>query len=477
MARFLRFAGASLKRLFSACLSLSPPTVGQVMAGFSVLGVVGLAYLIGAAVMFFRLPSHDFLNKSFAGARAWHERGRSTIPTLPPDAADRPVGITVDKAEKTSDGFTLYTMTDSARATLLDMRGTVVHQWKLPFRRAWPHALHIKDPLPDEQIYWCRCHLYANGDLLAVYQADGDTPYGYGLAKLDKDSKLLWAYAGYVHHDVDVDEDGIIYTLTQKLVSEPPAGLEFLTVPYLTDSLVVLSPEGQELENIPIAEAFVNSPYAPVLATGSKSLQPIPSNTVLPQDSSTQSNGRYDVLHSNSVRVLSQALAANFPLFKPGQVLLSLRNIDTIAILDRNTRSVAWAARGIWQVQHDAEFLDTGHLLLYDNFGTMKETRIVEYDPRTQAVPWTYTNENSIAFRALIRGMKQRLPNGNTLIVDPDNRRLFEVTRDKEVVWEFLCPLPSVPPGQDPLDHAVNSARRYRPVELTFLKGVAFARP
>src|SRR5262249_54542180 len=179
--------------------------------------------------------------------------------------AKKTEGINVDNAEKTFDGFTLYTMSDGARATLIDMRGTVVHRWELPFSQAWPDPPHVANPLADEQIHWFCCHLYPNGDLLAIYHADGDTPFGYGLVKLDKDSKLLWAYANNVHHDLDVGEDGSIYTLTQKLVSEPPPGLEFIPSPYLTDSLVVLSPEGRELESISIPEAFINSPYAMVL--------------------------------------------------------------------------------------------------------------------------------------------------------------------------------------------------------------------
>ena len=95
----------------------------------------------------------------------------------------------------------------------------------------------------------------------------------------------------------------------------------------------------------------------------------------------------------------------------------------------------------------------------------------------TQAIPWAYSNEDSTPFVASFRGMKQRLPNGNTLIVDPDHRRLFEVTPAKELVWESYCPLPLAPSGQRFRGHAVNSARRYGPNELTFLQGVARARP
>jgi len=38
------------------------------------------------------------------------------------------------------------------------------------------------------------------------------------------------------------------------------------------------------------------------------------------------------------------------------------------------------------------------------------------------------------------RGSNQRLPNGNTFIADSDNGRLFEVTYQGEIVWEFFTP-------------------------------------
>jgi hypothetical protein len=450
------------------------------MATLSALGLVGLGYLGGAAVMFYELPSCDFLNNAFAGATAWYERGRSKHPfhaSLPSGAM--PAQVTVDQADKTSDGFTLYTATDGPRATLLDMRANVVHRWELPFRQAWTHPPHIEDPLPDDNIHWFHCHLYANGDLLAIYHADGDTPYGYGLIKLDKDSNLLWAYANNVHHAVDVGEEGTIYTLTQKISSEPPACLNLPPGPCLTDSLVVLSAEGQELESIPIAEAFAQSLYAPILSSLPKraDLTDLKDDPKSAHSRRRQTVAQGDLLHANSVKVLSRALAPKFPLFQAGQVLLSLRNIDTIAVLDRSTRRVVWAAQGIWQLQHDAEFLDNGHLLLYDNGGAGKRgVRIVEYDPRTQAIPWLYASEKGRRFQARFRGAKQRLANGNTLIVDPEYRRLLEVTADKELVWESVLSSYHSQSATSP-PHAINDARRYSADELPFLKEVARARP
>jgi hypothetical protein len=484
MTRILSFFGTRLKKLL-ASVPLPQSPIGRLMAALSALGLAGLGYLCGAAVMFFQLPSHGFLNDTLTGANAWYERGRAWIA---PGEREMTARVTVDEAAKTSDGFTLYTTTDGAQATLLDMRATVVHRWELPFSQAWSRPPHVEDSLPDDQIHWFRCHLYANGDLLAIYQTDyqgdNDTPYGYGLVKVDKDSKLLWAYPGRVHHDVDVDEDGTIYTLTQKIIRKPPAGVAFLPAPScLTDSLVVLSPEGKELESIPLLEAVAQSPYVSILDSGTRhailsdprgDLSPQPQQTLEDKPIYIKSD---DLLHTDSVKVLSRTLAPKFPLFKPGQILLSLRNRDTVAVLDRPTRRVVWAAQGIWQAQHDAEFLENGHLLVYDNLGSRRGTRILEYAPQTQAFSWTYTNENVRSFKASLRGMAQRLPNGNTLIVDPDNRRLFEVTRDRELVWETICPLPLDPRGGARPAHAVNCARRYGAEELTFLKGVAHARP
>lgn len=480
MARLRAFISASLKRLLFMHISLTP---SKVMAVLSLLGLLCLTYLSGAAVMFFRLPSHDFLDRAFAGAKAWSLRGRS-LSTYSPSSDRQGEGVTVDQAEKTFDGFTLYTTTCGARATLIDMRGNEVHRWELPFSKALLKPPSIAKPLPDSMIHWFRCHVYPNGDLLAIYQTDVDTPAGYGLVKLDKDSKLLWAYTKSAHHDLDVGADGKIYTLTQKLVTEPSPVLQSLAPPYLEEFLVILSPDGDELESIPLLEAFAKSSYSLTLSSISKFSHTVDSSgfdsDAWEQATTRSSNMRGDLLHTNSVKVLNPSWASKFPLFKSEQVLVSMRHLDTIAMVDCHTRQVTWQAQGIWRMQHDAEFLDNGHLLLYDNSGSMKGTRILEYDPLNQGISWAFTGADANPFWAAMRGMKQRLPNGNTLIVDPQNHRIFEVTLKKELVWEIFCSLHlsvDAPSDRLPKEFAVTGARRYREDELTFLHGRARPRP
>jgi arylsulfotransferase ASST len=466
MSRSTTFFGG-LRGLLNHRIQIRIPILGKLIAGLSIFGFGGLSFLLGAAVMFFQLPSSDFLYEAFTGAKAWHERGQPVVTSFKPPDGEMREGVTADQPGKTYDGFTLVTTTKGAKATLFDMRGKLVHQWELPFSLAWPHPTHVKDALSDKQIHWFRCHLFPNGDLLAIYQAENDTPCGYGLVKLNKDSKLLWKYEGHAHHDLDVDEKGTIYTLTQDFKQKSPEGLDYLPTPYLADSLVVLSPDGKEMASVPIEEAFRDSAYSLLLSTsiaeqGNPKDRPSSSS---PFDSLLQPASKGDLFHTNSVKVLSQARGRKFPQFQAGQVLISLRSLHTIAVLDVGKRSVVWAARGPWRVQHDAEFLDNGHLLLFDNHGWSKGCRVIEYDPVTQAIPWVYSDADSSPFHATYRGMKQRLPNDNTLIVDPDNGRLFEVTLGKELVWENYGP------------HSITGARRFAPDELTFLQGAALPRP
>jgi len=467
-----------LPRFLTAQVPIRIPHLGKILACLSILGLVGLAYMIGAAVMFFQLPTSDFLYQAFTGSKAWHERGKPTVTPFNPPEIEVPEGVTVDRPGQTYDGFTLVTTTQGARATLFDMRGQPVHQWELPFSRAWSSPPHVQSPLGDEQVHWFRCHLFPNGDVLAVYQAENDTPCGYGLVKLNKDSQIVWKYEDRVHHDLDVDERGTIYTLTHELKSQAPAGLEYLPTPYVADSLAVLSPDGQRVASVPIDEAIRDSPYAFLLSTGIAERE-------IPKDSARQKSSfeallqpaKGDLFHANSVKVLTEAWAGKFPLFRAGQVLISLRSLNCLAVVDVGKRSVVWAALGPWRIQHDAEFLDNGHLLVFDNHGWDKGCRVIEYDPVTQAIPWAYSAADSEPFHAGFRGMKQRLPNGNILIIDPDGRRLFEVTRGKELVWQLVCPSPPVAPGQPTGTRAITGARRYNADELTFLKGVANARP
>jgi hypothetical protein len=74
--------------------------------------------------------------------------------------------------------------------------------------------------------------------------------------------------------------------------------------------------------------------------------------------------------------------------------------------------------------------------------------------------------ENFAPFRSDLAGSAQRLLNKNTLITEALSGRIFEVTQDGELVWEWVSPFGPSPPYGDPSQGVLRPAnlvyRAYR---------------
>jgi hypothetical protein len=432
----------------------------------SLFGLLFLGYVLGAATIFFQLPLAESLTKGFMGARAWSEAQGGSANT-----SKEQTGLSsadnIDQPVKTFDGYTLYACNppgaDSSWVSLIDMGRREVHHWSIPYS----HVIR-NNPHPAGSFYndsnFCifACHLFENGDLLVVFHSREQLSHGYGLVKVDKNSRLLWSYDANVHHDVVVGEDGVIYLLAEHRLDDWPKGLESVRPPWLVDYLVMLSPEGKELrEPISILDALRNSPYSLLLSALETPIKQQKMSSILNDQAVRERLSKQDVLHTNSLSVLTRTAASKFPNFSAGHVLISMRNIDALAVLDPSTASIVWGASGPWRAQHDAQFLESGNLMLFDNLGSPHGSRVLEYDPNKGSFPWYYPGNEDAPFLTKTRGMAQRLPNGNTLIViseSSEGGKIIEVTRDKEVVWS--CPVSGF----------ITTARRFSPDQLRFLK-------
>ncbi len=309
-------------------------------------------------------------------------------------------------------------------------------------------------PFADARIFWERAQIFPNGDLIASYITIGDTPYGYGMAKMDKHSKLLWIYDSNTHHDFYIDHhDGNIYTLTQSFISDPLPGLEKLPYPMLADAVAILSPEGREIKKIPLLEAFQGTPFELMLYHA----------------------GDWDQFHANSIEKLEPEMAAAFPMFKAGDILVSVRTMNALIVIDPDTGKVVWAREGAWKGQHAAHFLASGHILLFDNHGQVEQgesySRALEVNPSTGGIEWSYVGGPAQPFFSKIIGRVQRLPNGNTLITEGMKSRVFEIDTAGHVVWNYV--LPQIREGHSATSASqpviVVSTMRYAPGEVPFL--------
>ena len=121
--------------------------------------------------------------------------------------------------------------------------------------------------------------------------------------------------------------------------------------------------------------------------------------------------------------------------------MISLRNADTIVILDRDSLAPVWHwGEGDLELPHDPTWLPDGRLLVFYNGSRRGYSRVLEVEPQTGEVAWRYPDGDTGSLFSEWRGSSQRLPGGNTLVCESERGHVLEVTPGGQVVWEFWNP-------------------------------------
>lgn len=396
------------------------------------LACLFFAFLAGCYLILAQWPPYKTLDNAYrAGWALIEQKHTLDNPFTQTDqwrkARTDQKGVTINDSARAFPGYTLYTNGGDSSAYLIDMQGHELYRWHMPYSALWDTNPAGRAAQPDNVIYFRKAIVYPNGDLLAIYEAAGDTPWGYGMVKLDKQSKVLWKYHGATHHDMYLAPDGRVFALIQHYRDEPRKDFPNLKAPWLDDSVVVLNGDtGQVEQTVSIFDAFWNSRFQALLGAD-------------------PSFAMEDPLHTNSIQYLGPELGQAFgPAQGNGdQVLLSIRHPGTAVLLDLKTGKVSWALKGSWLGQHSMEVLPNGHFTIFDNYGnfeTHNMSRLLEVDPGTHAITWQYAGNKTHPFSNLLRGALYTLPNGDRLATETDGGRIFEVAPNGDIVWEFVNP-------------------------------------
>jgi hypothetical protein len=314
-------------------------------------------------------------------------------------------------------GYTLYATQHDRDFHLIDMYGHLVHRW------------------PTDETHWAA--LRPNGNL--VYGEDYKA-----VKEIGWDGQKVWSYFCDWHHDIDLTPEGRVMILAggrTRIWDRPDIfagcaeGLSFLANHFI------------EIE--PGTLRCTWRWYAHEHIAALKRL-----GIAFPRPVDSRSKGRNgDIFHTNTCNVLPDtALGRRDERFRPGNVLFSYRQLSTIGIVDRATGEIVWAwgpGPGELDGQHQpvmipdadpitgAAMPGAGHILVFDNgYYTRDYSRVIEVDPLTNQIAWS---SPATWYSWHISGA-QRLPNGNTLICDGPEGRLFEITREGETVWEYVNP-------------------------------------
>ncbi|MBD3183143.1 hypothetical protein GF312_12685 [Candidatus Poribacteria bacterium] len=337
--------------------------------------------------------------------------------------------------EKCYSGYTLFSPCWDDTEYLIDMRGLLVHRWQVT------HS-NVAEILPNGNLFTHNC--------------------GSWLEEISPDSEIIWRWEGDDtltapnHHDFyRASADDII---SLGAMNEPV--MDGFYVPdtepdhMRTDVFLRINKKKE------VVWEFSLSDHVEELCELAG--YPIP----IPYMRKTDTGdfvpyGPSDWAHANTVEILPDTpLGKKDPRFKAGNILFSLRHMDTIGIIDVDKDAIVWYyGPGILDGQHQPTMLDNGNILVFDN-GTYRGYSIVrEIEPVSGDIVWEYENVGD--FFSPFRSGNQRLPNGNTLICECDAGHLFEVTPEKEIVWDFYSPY--VGQGRQHLGKRIHRATRYSP--------------
>jgi len=334
-------------------------------------------------------------------------------------------GLLHHDVSKSFSGYTIITPLRHNSCYIIDMAGDVVHTWQLP------GALGSKG------------YMLPNGNFLCSVVVDKGIPLkaakGGHIVELDWQSNIVWEHTDPdQHHDLRRLENGnTIYLAWEELSSADAA-----KVP---GGIPDTEKEGKIYGDV-VRE--VNSDGELVWEWHFKDVD----YDLFPLAPDCE---RAEWAHANTVAPTLD-----------GNVMLSFRHLDTIMIVDRASKEIIWQHRNTkWGHQHNPEMLPNGNITFFangmNNLDQPLYSRAIELDPKTAEVVWQYVDSQKWTFFSPIMGGVQRLENGNTLICEALNGRVFEVTKEGDLVWDYLNPMYQANPIFEVPSNALFRAYRY----------------
>lgn len=358
----------------------------------------------------------------------------------------RRIGLTAYDPAGSAGGYTLFArQTGGGVVDLIDIDGSTAHQWTLPVRPGRDAVILANGNLGYNGSHATSAALYPAWDLW----------HGGDFYEVTPDGEIVWRYEDiYHHHDAQWLPNGnLLYTVAAQLPAEKAARITGGDAAKDGKDGIVQSDIVREVNRK--GEVVWEWRIWDHLDPADLPIHP-----------------NFDRRHWPMINGVSET--------RDGLVLMSLRTTSGVIAVDKTTGGIVWhAGPDIVAQQHTPIEMEGGTVLCFDN-GNLRPgmsnpfSRALEFDPNTMQITWDYTDPTPISFFSPFMGSAERLWNGNTLICESAFGRLFEVTPDGTLVWEYLIPdfaeYPS--PLNSFITGATNScfrAHRYKAEQIAWL--------
>ncbi|MGB5632770.1 MAG: arylsulfotransferase family protein, partial [Waterburya sp.] len=271
----------------------------------------------------------------------------------------------------------------------------------------------------------------------AVVMENGDLIFNFeskGLIRIDRDGEVIWRLPYLTHHSIHQHDDGNLWVSGTKYQTKKVSRLPNLIPPFYEETILEITPEGEILREWYVADILRKNGYTGLLYLGSLNNE----NTAIKGDDRLL--GKTDILHLNDVEPFSANLQPGF--FQPGDVMVSLRNINTVFVFNLESERIKFISIGEFVRQHDPDFIDGDTFSVFDNNNSAgepkRQSRIVIVSAKDNTSKVFFEGSKNNTFFTRVMGKHQWQPNGNLLITESMSGRGFEIDRQGKVVWEYI---------------------------------------
>jgi hypothetical protein len=389
-----------------------------------------------------------------------------------------PTGVTIYNRQAAYSGYTIYPSPQGA--LLIDMNGREVHLWK--GLGGEPNKI-----LPGGSVLGStgsrdgEAHPFENFD---VVQQDwnGQVQWQFNRNEYIHDPGEAPRWTARQNHDYQREgsptgyyapasepktESGNTLLLVNREVYDPAISGKVL----LDSSIIEVSWDGRLVWRWNAADHFEEFGFS---EEAKNVIYRLPSDRL-----SHGGKGFWFAINSISTLGQNQWYDAGDERFHPDNLILSGRNVNILAIVSKKTGEVVWRLGPDYRDVPFGQLIGPhhlhliprglpgeGNLLVLDNggwagygvpngvsrYGAAAErrdySRVLEFEPLSLEVRWQYTPAeaghieplDAYKFYSPFAGSVQRLPNGNTLITEGANGRIFEITAEHKTVWEYVSP-------------------------------------
>jgi hypothetical protein len=426
------------------------------------------------------------------------------IGILPVVAQEQTVGLFLND-EQAYEGYTLFGPAQGTSVYLINNDGLVVHEWTTDYR---PGLMgYLRD----------------NGNLVRAARTDADSPIGSGglLQEFDWDGNLVWEFEPdpqtyLAHHDIEPLPNGNLLVVAWEFKTSAEAiaaGRQPLSAGEVWPDTIL------ELRPIPPNDAEIVWEWH-VWDHLVQQIDPTADNFGLVWEHPELIDVNFRSTNTDWNHVNSVA-------YNPAldQILISVRAFDEIWVIDHSTTTAEaaghsggvsgkggdllyrWGNPWTYRLgsrsdrklfgQHDAQWIAPGYpgegnILVFNNghgaagVGYSSVDEIVPpldeagsysiapghpYGPPDPS--WSFMSTPREDFYSAFISGAQRQPNGNTLICEGMSGHLFEVTPERDVVWDYVNPIAiggTTSQGGPPAQNFVFKIRRY-PVDHPAIGG------